>query len=51
VVRCSLISAVWNVRISSDSGVVVTGVMGIIVLHTHRRGDPELSPSLEDESS
>jgi hypothetical protein len=27
------------------------GVTGIIVLHTLRRGEPELSPSLEDESS
>jgi hypothetical protein len=26
------------------------GVIGIIVLHTLRRGEPELSPSLKDES-
>jgi hypothetical protein len=36
---------------SSSGGVVVRGVMGIVALHTLRRGEPELSPSLESKSS
>jgi hypothetical protein len=44
VVRCGLVGAVWNIGVSSGGGVVVKGVEGIIVLHTLRRGEPELSP-------
>jgi hypothetical protein len=51
VVRCCPVGAVWNIEFSSSGGVAVTGVEGIIVLHTLKRGEPELSPSLEDESS
>jgi hypothetical protein len=51
VVRCSLIGAVWNVGVYSNGGVVVMEIMGIIALHTPRRAEPELSPSLKDESS
>jgi hypothetical protein len=49
VVYCSLIDVVWNVGVSSGGGVLMMGIMGIIVLHTLRRGEPELSPSLKDE--
>jgi hypothetical protein len=48
VVYCSLVDVVWNVGVSSG-GVLMMGIMGIIVLHTLRRGEPELSPSLKDE--
>jgi hypothetical protein len=34
VVRYGLIGAVWNVRVSFGSGVVMMAVTGIIVLHT-----------------
>jgi hypothetical protein len=51
VVYCTLIGAVRNVRVSSVGSVVLRGVMGIIMLHTLRRGEPVLSPSLEAESS
>jgi hypothetical protein len=51
VVCCGLVGAVWNVGVSSIDGVVVRGVIGIIVLHTLKRGEPELSPSLKAESS
>jgi hypothetical protein len=49
VVYCSLVDVVWNVGVSSGGGVLMMGIMGIIVLHTLRRGEPELSPSLKDE--
>jgi hypothetical protein len=51
VVRCGHVGVVWNIGVSSVGNVVVRGVMGIIVLQTLKRGEPELSPSLEAESS
>jgi hypothetical protein len=51
VVRCGLVNVVWNVEVSSGHSVTVRGVEGIIVLHTLRRGELELSPLLEAESS
>jgi hypothetical protein len=36
---------------SYSGGVVLSGEMGFIVLHTLKRGEPELSPSLKVESS
>jgi hypothetical protein len=51
VVCCGLVGEVWNIGVSFGGDVVVMGVTGIIVLHTLRRGEPELSPSLEYESS
>jgi hypothetical protein len=51
VVHCCLIGVVWNIRVSSIDGVGVRGVVGIIMLHTLRRGEPKLSPSLEAKSS
>jgi hypothetical protein len=51
VVCCSLIGAVSNIEVSSGGDVTVREVMGIIVLHTLKRGEPELSPSFEAESS
>jgi hypothetical protein len=44
VVHYGLVSAVWNVGLSSINSVVVRGVTGTIVLHTLRRGELELSP-------
>jgi hypothetical protein len=51
VVHYGLVAAAWNVGVSFDGGVVVMMVTGIIVLHTLKRGEPKLSPSLKDESS
>jgi hypothetical protein len=51
VVRCYLVGAVWNVRVSSGGGIVMMAMADITVLHTLDRGEPELSPSLETESS
>jgi hypothetical protein len=50
VVHCGPISVVWNIKVSSDGGVVARGVAGIIILHVLRRGESELSPSLKAES-
>jgi hypothetical protein len=47
LVRYGLVGAVWNIRVSSDGGVVVMGVADITVLHALRRGELDLSPSLE----
>jgi hypothetical protein len=51
VSRCDPIGAAWNIGTSSNDGVVVRGIAGIIVLHTLRRGELELSSSLETKSS
>jgi hypothetical protein len=51
VVYCGLSGAVWNVGVSSGGGVVTEGVAGITALHALGRGELELSPSLESESS
>jgi hypothetical protein len=45
------LGVIYNIRVSSIGGVVMRRVRGIIVLHTLRRGEPELSSSLEAESS
>jgi hypothetical protein len=51
VVHYCLIGAVWNTRVSSSGGVVMTGVATITVLHAIGRGELELSPLLETKSS
>jgi hypothetical protein len=51
VVHYGLVAAAWNVGASFGGGVVVMTVTDIIVLHTLKRGEPKLSPSLKDESS
>jgi hypothetical protein len=50
VIRHGLVGAVWNIGVSFDGGVVARGVAGIIILHTLRRREPELSASLEAKS-
>jgi hypothetical protein len=42
---------VWGTRGSSGCGVIVMGIVYITALHALGRGEPELSPSIETESS
>jgi hypothetical protein len=51
VVCYGLVGVVSNIEVSSGGDVTVREVMGIIVLHTLKRGELELSPSFEAESS
>jgi hypothetical protein len=50
-VCCCLVGRVYNTGVSSSGGIVAMGMADVTMLHTFGRGEPELSPSLEAESS